>query len=138
MFNNKVINLFSVLFLSTFLTFVFGCSFFSKLDDSKPSGDEMKKIILSMNKVGSNASVKDFKEFKITESYNTKYKNENFYCIKVNYKYSLNVANSKYDIENKDKRYNFVKRGNEWHGNNGWIAKDSINFNSNSGKITIK
>ena len=114
MLNNNLKKIFVVLLLCISLTFVLGCS------SHKPSEDTMKKLIISINKNSSLASVKDFKEFKITESSNTKIGNEDFYCIKVNYRYVLHVKGFDYLIENKDKRYSFFKRGDEWQGNNGW------------------
>ena len=118
MFNNKLKNLFIVLFLLTSLTFVNGCS-------SKPAEDVMKGIIAKT--ILDSPYVKfeeysniNFKEFKIINSFNKKIDGVNWYCIEANFKFSCNGLGRTWDVERNKSQWSFVKSDKEWSGKNNW------------------
>ena len=118
MFNNKLKNLFIVLFLLTSLTLVNGCS-------SKPAEDVMKGIIAKT--ILDSPYVKfeeysniNFKEFKIINSFNKKIDGVNWYCIEVNFKFSCDGLGRTWDVERNKSQWSFVKSGKEWSGKNNW------------------
>jgi len=132
MFNIRLKNLFMVLFLLTSLTLFSGCSKLSALY-SKPSGGEMKSLILNLTKNdGRNISHVIFREFKITKEFQSKKNDEEWYCIEINYQYDydynginndgrVNNQTQHYSSRKDNARFSFTKRENKWHGINGWV-----------------
>ena len=120
MFNVRLRNLLVVLFLLLSLILTFGCSNIPGLS-SKPSEDEMKSIINAIEGVDWN-----IEEFKITNGFNKKLKDENWYCIEVNYKV-VNKEDKTFIGEMNVRRYSFVKRGNSWYGYKEWDLEKNVN-----------
>ncbi len=132
MLNIRLKNLFIVLFLITLLTLIYGCSKLSAIY-GKPSGGEMKNIVLNLTKdARKNIIFVSFKEFKITKDFTIKKNGEEWYCIEVNcwYEYDYNeissdghptswIEHSSY-IKDKD-RFSFTKREDKWYGQTGWV-----------------
>jgi hypothetical protein len=125
-------NLFIVLFLLFSLTLAHGCSKISGIS-GKPSGGEMKGMILNLTKDdGRNILKVSFKEFQITKDFRINKNGEEWYCIEINYQYEYdyNVISSDGSLTNwtehysyrKDKdRFSFTKRGDKWYSQKGWV-----------------
>lgn len=114
MFNNKLKNLFVILFLLTSLTLVFGCS-------SKPSEETMKGIIKQMLIPMDKTDSCYIKNFKITKAFNKKSYEENWYCIEASFE-MLKKQKPK-DIlfwSHNKTPWRFIKRDNKWQGQPGW------------------
>lgn len=110
------------MFLLFSLTLTYGCSQLS----GNPSEETMKGIIVAIITYSPESITSyDFEEFKITNDYQIKKDNEEFYCIAVNYKAKVstnNIYSTKPAEYNKEgARFSFVKRGKEWYGYKGWV-----------------
>lgn len=91
---------------------------FSKLS-GKPDEETMKGIIQNIQG-GSHFQPYKWEKFEVTNSFNKKYFDENYYCIEVNMKFTVKEISSE-PRDSKNYRYCFVKRGNSWYGKEGWL-----------------
>lgn len=128
MFNYRLKTVSIVLFLLISLTLTIGCSKIPGLS-SKPSEEQMKSIILAIDIPSPYVCNVNYEKFQITNGFNRKINDENYYCVEANYKINFDVSYDKKTIE-KDKsgsyektqdRFCFVKRGKDWYGNPGWV-----------------
>jgi hypothetical protein len=99
----------------------------------KPSGGELKGIILNLTKNdGQNISNVSFREFHIIKEFKSKKNDVEWYCIEINYgyEYDYNGISSDGRLTNqaehysyrKDKdRFSFTKREDKWYGQSGWV-----------------
>lgn len=133
MFNIRLKNLFMVSFLLALLTLTNGCSNLSEVTGGKPSGGEMKSLILKLTKDEKRQMLKVyFRGFQITKDFIINKNGEEWYCIEVNYRYEYDyhvissdgrLSNqAEHDSFKREKdRFSFIKREDKWQGQKGWV-----------------
>lgn len=122
MTNFRLKNLFVVLFVLISLFIIYGCS-------SKPPEEKMKSIIIAIieSKAAPYESNLNIEKLKVTNGFNKKINDEKWYCIEASFTMTFDSVNmethgkDKKIVEVNQSRFSFVKRGNDWYGQKGWV-----------------